>query len=432
MKFSLKIIYLLIALLLGGVIAACSDDAAETIPTLEVTHTNGQSLSGATINFEQEGGTFEIAIKSNTAWSIGSTVPWIVLSAEDGHGDGTVTMEVEPATQPRSAVVVIQTSSSALRHTFNVVQTVSQQPDSPNEPSDDPSDVPSDGDDSSDEDDSIPMLPEDTPDDGNDGNNGNGGDDEDDGFDGTMTPEDPDDGDSDINDDGDGGSNDNPDGEDNEGGDGGNNPDNGGGAENPDDGNNGDNNGNNDNGGSTDPENPDNPESPDNPENSDDDTDTPDEAFTQVDNTTLLAAGRYHIGGYRDDGLHLAVAGLTEGHCNTAPYTFTSGSLTPSGSAEAIEVRLEAADEANGYYIYFVGQGYLSAAKAGAGQLQFTDQRTKYWIFSNHPEGGFVVKQSGEIDVKLIISAYAKINALLRSIAGDEDGNAVMLWRINR
>ena len=406
MKFSLKIIYLLIALLLGGVIAACSDDAAETIPTLEVTHTNGQSLSGATINFEQEGGTFEIAIKSNTAWSIGSTVPWIVLSAEDGHGDGTVTMEVEPATQPRSAVVVIQTSSSTLRHTFNVVQTVSQQPDSPNEPSDDPSDVPSDGDDSSDEDDSIPMLPEDTPDDGNDGNNGNGGDDEDDDFDGTMTPEDPDDGD-DSNDDS--GSTD-PD-------------DNGGDAGNPDDGNDGDNNGNNDNGGSTDPENPD---------NSDDDTDTPDEAFTQVDNTTLLAAGRYHIGGYRDDGLHLAVAGLTEGHCNTAPYTFTSGSLTPSGSAEAIEVRLEAADEADGYYIYFVGQGYLSAAKAAAGQLQFTDQRTKYWIFSNHPEGGFVVKQSGEIDVKLIISAYAKINALLRSIAGDEDGNAVMLWRINR
>lgn len=410
MKFSQKILYLLVALLACIVIVACSDDAAETIPTLEVTHTNGQSLSGATINFEQEGGTLEIAIKSNTAWSIGSTVPWIVLSAEDGRGDGRVTMEVEPATQPRSAVVVIQTSSSALRHTFNVVQTVSQQPDSPNEPSDDPSDVPSDGDDSSDEDDSIPMLPEDTPD---DGNNGNGGDDEDNGFDGTMTPEDPDDGDSDINDDGDGGNNDND----------GENPDNGGGAENPDDGNNGDNNGNNDNSGSTDPENP---------ENSDDDTDTPDEAFTQVDNTTLLAAGRYHIGGYRDDGLHLAVAGLTEGHCNTAPYTFTGGSLTPSGSAEAIEVRLEAADEADGYYIYFVGQGYLSAAKAAAGQLQFTDQRTKYWIFSNHPEGGFVVKQSGDIDVKLIISAYAKINALLRSIAGDEDGNAVMLWRINR
>ena len=340
-------------------------------------------------------------------------MPWIVLSAEDGRGDETVTMEVEPATQPRSAVVVIQTSSSALRHTFNVVQTVSQQPDSPDEPSDEPSDGPSDGDDS------IPMLPEDTPDDGNDGNNGNGVDDEDDGFDGTMTPEDPDDGD-----DSDGG-----------------NPDNDGDTENPDGGNDGDDNGNNDDSDSNDPDNPENPTNPNNPENPDnpsdetdtpDTPDTPDEAFTLVDNTTLLAAGRYHIGGYRDDGLHLAVAGLTEGHCNTAPYTFTSGSLTPSGSAEAIEVRLEAADEADGYYIYFVGQGYLSAAKAGAGQLQFTDQRTKYWIFSNHPEGGFVVKQSGEIDVKLIISAYARINALLRSIAGDEDGNAVMLWRINR
>ena len=143
MRFSLKIIYLLAALFLGIAVVACSDDAAEAIPTLEIAHSNGELLSGATINFEQEGGRFEIAIKSNTAWSIGSTVPWIVLSAEDGRGDGTVTMEVESATQPRSAVVVIQTSSSALRHTFNVVQTVSQQPDSPNEPSDDPSDVPS-------------------------------------------------------------------------------------------------------------------------------------------------------------------------------------------------------------------------------------------------------------------------------------------------
>ena len=426
MRFSLKIIYLLAALFLGIAVVACSDDAAEAIPTLEIAHSNGEQLSGTTINFEQEGGTFEIAIKSNTAWSIGSTVPWITLSEENGSGNRMVTMEVEPATQPRSAVVVIQTSSSALRHTFNVVQTVSQQPDSPNEPSDDPSDVPSDGDDSSDADDSIPMLPEDTPDDGNDGNDDNG----DGGFDGTMTPEDPEDGDDGGNSD-----NNNPDGGDNDedgndnsdenpdNGDSSESTDNGGGAENPEG---GDDNGNNDNGDSTNPENPD---------DSGDDTDTPDipdEAFTLVDNTTLLTTGRYHIGGYRDDGLHLAVEGLTEGHCNTTPYTFSRGELTASGSAEAIEVRLEATDEANGYYIYFVGQGYLSATKAAAGQLRFTEDRKAYWIFSNHPEDGFVVKQSGSIDVKLIISPYAKINALLRSIAGDEDGNPVMLWRINR
>ena len=419
MRFSLKIIYLLAALFLGIAVVACSDDAAEAIPTLEIAHANGEQLSGATINFEQEGGTFEIAIKSNTAWSIGSTVPWITLSEENGSGNGMVTIEVEPTDQPRSAVVVIQVlSSNALRHTFNVVQTASQT-DAPDEPSD--------GDDSSDADDSIPMLPEDTPDDGNDGNDGNG----DGGFDGTMTPEDPENGDDGGNSD-----NNNPDGGDNDedgndnsdenpdNGDSSESTDNGGGAENPDG---GDDNGNNDNGGDST-----NPENPDDPDNSDDNTDTPDESFTLVDNTTLLTTGRYHIGGYRDDGLHLAIAGLTEGHCNTAPYTFSDGSLTPSGSAEAIEMRLEATDEANGYYIYFVGQGYLSATKAAAGQLRFTEDRKAYWIFSNHPEGGFVVKQSGSIDVKLIISPYAKINALLRSIAGDEDGNPVMLWRINR
>ena len=419
MRFSLKIIYLLAALFLGIAVVACSDDAAEAIPTLEIAHANGEQLSGATINLEQEGGTFEIAIKSNTAWSIGSTVPWITLSEENGSGNGMVTIEVEPTDQPRSAVVVIQVlSSNALRHTFNVVQTASQT-DAP--------DKPSDGDDSSDADDSIPMLPEDTPDDGNDGNDGNG----DGGFDGTMTPEDPENGDDGGNSD-----NNNPDGGDNDedgndnsdenpdNGDSSESTDNGGGAENPDG---GDDNGNNDNGGDST-----NPENPDDPDNSDDNTDTPDESFTLVDNTTLLTTGRYHIGGYRDDGLHLAIAGLTEGHCNTAPYTFSDGSLTPSGSAEAIEMRLEATDEANGYYIYFVGQGYLSATKAAAGQLRFTEDRKAYWIFSNHPEGGFVVKQSGSTDVKLIVSPYAKINALLRSIAGDEDGNPVMLWRINR
>ena len=424
MRFSLKIIYLLAALFLGIAVVACSDDAAEAIPTLEIAHANGEQLSGATINFEQEGGTFEIAIKSNTAWSIGSTVPWITLSEENGSGNGMVTIEVEPTDQPRSAVVVIQVlSSNALRHTFNVVQTASQT-DAPDEPSD--------GDDSSDADDSIPMLPEDTPDDGNDGNDGND-DNGDGGFDGTMTPEDPED--PEDGDDGGNSDNNNPDGGDNDedgndnsdenpdNGDSSESTDNGGGAENPEG---GDDNGNNDNSDSTNPENPD---------DSGDDTDTPDipnEAFTLVDNTTLLTTGRYHIGGYRDDGLHLAVEGLTEGHCNTTPYTFSRGELTASGSAEAIEVRLEATDEANGYYIYFVGQGYLSATKAAAGQLRFTEDRKAYWIFSNHPEGGFVVKQSGSIDVKLIISPYAKINALLRSIAGDEDGNPVMLWRINR
>ena len=127
MRFSLKIIYLLAALFLGIAVVACSDDAAEAIPTLEIAHSNGEQLSGTTINFEQEGGTLEIAIKSNTAWSIGSTVPWITLSEENGSGNGMVTIEVEPTDQPRSAVVVIQVlSSNALRHTFNVVQTASQ------------------------------------------------------------------------------------------------------------------------------------------------------------------------------------------------------------------------------------------------------------------------------------------------------------------
>ena len=52
MKFLQKILYLLVALLACIVIVACTDDGAEAAPTLEIAHTNGQSLSGATINFE--------------------------------------------------------------------------------------------------------------------------------------------------------------------------------------------------------------------------------------------------------------------------------------------------------------------------------------------------------------------------------------------
>ena len=40
------------------------------------------------------------------------------------------------------------------------------------------------------------------------------------------------------------------------------------------------------------------------------------------------------------------------------------------------------------------------------------------------------MRQSGDIDVKLIISQNAQSD-VLRSIAGDEDANAVILLKIN-
>ena len=185
------------------------------------------------------------------------------------------------------------------------------------------------------------------------------------------------------------------------------------------------------------------PPEQENPENNTDDN-TPDEpnndttesdenqpagAYIKIDKLPQLTAGEYYIGGYQDGVLHLATEGMQVGHCKTAEYTFTeSGDLIPKGQS-AMPVTLEAAE--NGYYIHFK-DGYLCATAAGAGKLTFTDEKSRYWIFSAHADGGFVVRQAGEIDVQLIISLKAKDGALLRSVAGDEQGNAIILFRKNK
>jgi hypothetical protein len=152
--------------------------------------------------------------------------------------------------------------------------------------------------------------------------------------------------------------------------------------------------------------------------------------FSLIDELHELNEGCYHIGGYQDGVLHLATGGLTSvNHCNTAIFEFgEDGSLV--SDATAAEIVLEAADAENGYYIRFAEDGYLTAKASGAGKLQFSAEKSEYWIFSAHEEGGFVLRQSGDIDVKLIISQNAQSD-VLRSIAGDEDANAVIFLKIN-
>lgn len=152
--------------------------------------------------------------------------------------------------------------------------------------------------------------------------------------------------------------------------------------------------------------------------------------FSLIDELHELSEGCYHIGGYRDGVLHLATGGLTSvNHCNTAIFGFgEDGSLV--SDATAAEVVLEAADAENGYYIRFAEDGYLTAKASGAGKLQFSAEKSEYWIFSAHEDGGFVLRQSGDIDVKLIISQNAQSD-VLRSTAGDEDANAVIFLKIN-
>ena len=152
--------------------------------------------------------------------------------------------------------------------------------------------------------------------------------------------------------------------------------------------------------------------------------------FSLIDELHELSEGRYHIGGYQNGVLHLATGGLTSvNHCKTAVFEFgDEGTLV--SDADAAEVVLEAAEVESGYYIRFAEDGYLTAKASGAGKLQFSAEKSEYWIFSAHDEGGFVLRQSGDIDVKLIISQRAPSD-VLRSIAGDEDANAVIFLKIN-
>lgn len=152
--------------------------------------------------------------------------------------------------------------------------------------------------------------------------------------------------------------------------------------------------------------------------------------FIKISSPAQLAAGEYYIGGYQDGVLHLACGGMQAGHCKTAQYRLSeSGDLCPTTELKATTVELETAAD-GGYYIHFP-EGYLSATAAGAGKLVITTERSRYWMFSAHTTEGFIVRQSGEIDVQLIISRKAKDGALLRSVAGDEEGNAIILFRKN-
>ena len=142
-----------------------------------------------------------------------------------------------------------------------------------------------------------------------------------------------------------------------------------------------------------------------------------------------LAEGEYYIGGYRDGELYLATGELTpQNHCVTSKYIFQQGNLSTNGSKAATVVLEQAAD--NAYYIRFP-KGYLVAVGARAGALRFSDKPDNYWFFSSHPEKGFVLRQSGNIDVQIIISESAP-EALLRSVAGDEEGLGVVLFRHNK
>ena len=148
--------------------------------------------------------------------------------------------------------------------------------------------------------------------------------------------------------------------------------------------------------------------------------------FGEALNLAAIHAGRYYIGGYRGEELHLALGEISSvGHCRTARFVFDeSGEPVNGDSEQAAVVELVSAD--GGYYLRFEGCGYLMATSASAGALVFADEPA-VWQFAESAEGGFEVRQAGEVDAQLIFSPRAQSD-LLRSIAGDEQGGGVRLF----
>ena len=184
------------------------------------------------------------------------------------------------------------------------------------------------------------------------------------------------------------------------------------------------------------PEQPAEPEKPTEPTEPEQPTTptSPAEKYSEIKLLSELNAGSYYIGGYRDGQLYLATGEMTaQWHGTTAAYTYQQGEFSANDESNAtpIEVVLELADNGKGYYIHFADKGYLVAIAAKAGALRFSDKPDNYWIFSQHAEQGFEVRQSGDIDVQLIISQTAS-DALLRSVAGDAEGLGIVLFRHNQ
>ena len=150
--------------------------------------------------------------------------------------------------------------------------------------------------------------------------------------------------------------------------------------------------------------------------------------FGEALNLAAIHAGRYYIGGYRGEELHLALGEISSvGHCRTARFAFDESGEPVNGDLEqAAVVELVSAD--GGYNLRFEGCGYLMATSASAGALVFADEPA-VWQFAKSAEGGFEVHQVGEICAQLIFSQRVQSD-LLRSIAGDEQGGGVRLFRL--
>ena len=100
-------IYVLLVFVLAALGLACSkSDDSEDIPA-EIT--NELSASPVSLSFTADGGTQNISITSNTAWTISSNESWCSASRKSSHSNATVTITAKASytESERSATITI-------------------------------------------------------------------------------------------------------------------------------------------------------------------------------------------------------------------------------------------------------------------------------------------------------------------------------------
>ena len=180
----LKCVAHLLLLAILSIVMSCSSSSDDVTPTLSIS-VDGIDLSGSALNFEHNAAAINVNVNSNSQWRVSCSATWLAISPQEGSGNSTMRVSVSDSSVSRSAVVTISlVGTEQIRHSFDVIQRVSQTlPDKPNtEPS-----QPSEPEDNSD-------GGQDTqPDEGGDDNDGDKDDEDDENpDDGTTTsPEDP-------------------------------------------------------------------------------------------------------------------------------------------------------------------------------------------------------------------------------------------------
>ena len=129
---ALSVIAAAVAAALSLWFVSCRSSAETFTPRLEVLTAEGVSLADGSLDYDGEGGTTAVMVRSNGEWSVSGGASWLDVSPTQGSGDGSVTLTLASAADSRSAVVeVAMTAAPQVRVSFDVVQRVEKVPEPP-------------------------------------------------------------------------------------------------------------------------------------------------------------------------------------------------------------------------------------------------------------------------------------------------------------